>query len=66
MDVKITCICGKKSMLRNGRKINCPKCGALLKVNGVTPIVRIPEDSLEERRGNGKPVILKRPTGWIR
>jgi hypothetical protein len=64
MDIKITCICGKKSTLRRGRSINCPNCHAFLKVDGVTPIVRIPEDTIEERKSNGSPVMLKCPVGW--
>ncbi len=67
MNVKITCICGKKTKFDDGRKVNCSKCGALLKMDGVTPIVRIPESSLKERKENGKPVMLRRPLGsWGR
>ena len=63
MNARITCICGKKTKVSNGRKVNCPNCGALLKMDGVIPIVRIPEDSIQERKANGKPVMLRRPVG---
>lgn len=57
----IHCVCGRKNQVtQGGGKRRC-KCGALVWADDTRPWVRIPEDSLEERKGSGKPVILKRP-----
>jgi hypothetical protein len=62
--VSIRCICGKATTFEygNGRPKVCPRCGASVRLDGATPVVRIPEDSVQERKDNGSPVILKRPT----
>jgi hypothetical protein len=58
----VRCICGKKNRVEQGAgKVRCA-CGALVWADDTRPWVRIPEDSLAERKSNGKPVILRRPT----
>lgn len=57
----VICICGEQvDDVRRGYK-RCPYCSAELKVNKGVPTVRIPENSLDERKRNGKPVNSSRP-----
>jgi len=64
MDAIITCICGKENKLKNGRSKKC-RCGAVLSIRGAQniPYATIPENSLAERRRNGKKVVNSKPAG---
>jgi hypothetical protein len=65
LSMPMRCICGcnvRNVVLGRKRWRVCPSCGALCKIDlNFTAWVRIPEDSIEERRANGKRVILRRP-----
>lgn len=67
MNVFIRCICGQKNKVpASGKKVTCRACGAGLRIDGIRPVVSIPEDSIDERKKNGKRIILRRPQGHIR
>lgn len=68
--VIIRCICGRNVRVPFGGSAPCGQCGARLeaKFDGeyVQPWVHIPEDSLDERRANGKSINHSEPVvrGW--
>lgn len=66
--ITIRCICGRKHGFDYGEKrARVCSCGATVRMKNITPVVRVPENTIDERKKNGGRVVLKRPVArWGR